>query len=165
MRDQRGSIRMASGVAIDDLTTRIADAMRILRDGVPVMSEQESQLLSDFARGRNLTTLCKLCGVSERAFREADALSVAEAIRGHVMARRRHRASGLLSVLDAFEQETASNGPADEAQLTFIIRPSRATKERCIETLARQEIASRQAIDALHTTDISHAARSLAQCS
>lgn len=163
MTYQRNTTRMASGAAQDDLVNRVRDAMRQLRQGVPVMTEDESQLVSDFARGRNLVTLCKLFGVTERAFREADALSVAEAIRGHIIARRRHRASGVLGVLEAFRREEETNGPANLAQWAFTLGPSRATKDLAVETLLQQEVATRAAIDVLHATDIDVGARLFAR--
>lgn len=165
MAYQHAAHRMAPGAAQDDLTRRIADATRVIRQSVPVMSEPESQLLSDMARGRGLTMLCQLAGVSERAFREADALSVSEAIRGHILARRRHRMSGLLGVLQAFQLEEDTNGPANVAQWLFATNPSRATRDGAVEALARQESASRVAIDTLHTIDLDTPTQRFLRCS
>jgi hypothetical protein len=161
----QGTTRMAPGHALDDLLTRVGDAIRQVRGAVSTMSPSESELLTDMARGRGLTMLCGLCGVSERAFREADALSVAEAIRGHILARRRHRAGGVLGVLDAFEQEEATNGPANLAQWLFATNPSKATRDVAVERLAHQEAASRVAIDVLHTLDLDSPTRRYLRCS
>jgi hypothetical protein len=147
--------RLGPAALHDDFLTRFAEAARITRQAVSVMSSEDSQLLSDVARGRGLVRLCQLCGISERALREGDALAFSEALRGHVMFRRTVRHTGVVAFLAALEEETASNGPADETALAFLKSPSSATRDRAIETHLRQEVATRTVIDALHTTDLS----------
>jgi hypothetical protein len=151
--------RLAAADAQDDLQTRIADAARVTTAAVAVRSEDEQQLLYDFSRGRGIVRLGQWCAISERAFREADAVAVAEAIRGHILYRRRMRAQGLLGLLDAVAEETHSNGPADEAGLRFLVNPGRGTRDGFIEALSRQEVASRSLIDLLHTTDFTGSMR------
>jgi hypothetical protein len=54
----QGTTRMAPGHALDDLLTRVGDAIRQVRGAVSTMSPSESELLTDMARGRGLTMLC-----------------------------------------------------------------------------------------------------------
>lgn len=149
MSHQRITDRLAPiGPSSDEFERAIGQAARQLLNAGPLMSSTEKQLLWDLQRGRNLVVLGRVADVSRRCGDFTAAVAIAEAFRGYVLAGNPRLATN--SVFDAFQWETRVNGPADVAQVDFLIAPSRATRERAIETLVAQATATRAAIDALH---------------
>jgi hypothetical protein len=85
--------------------------------------------------------------IAQRCADPAAAAFVTEQLRGFILS---GHPSLDLRVFDAFRLEQRSNGVGDVAQFEFMIAPSSATRDRAIEALLAQEVATRAAIDALH---------------
>jgi hypothetical protein len=132
----------------DPFLASMADAVRtIRRSHRGGLSVSDQRLLDDIARGRYVQGIRRSVEISRGCADPADATAIAEAIRGFTLAG--HPALEL-TVFDAMRAETHSNGPADMAQLEYVLAPSRGTAERAIDALRAQELATRAAIDALH---------------
>jgi hypothetical protein len=141
----------------DDFVRRLADAARRILAAEPLMSQSEKQLLWDVQRGRHLVVLSRMVSVASRCRDTSAALAVPEAIRGFVI--EVSPTFDAATEFSAFLEETTANGAADVAQMEHVISPSRATRERAIETLVVQEAATRKAIDALHRGEAAPAQR------
>lgn len=128
----------------------LANAIRMIRRSAVGLTPRESQLLSDVARGRGkaFRLVAEVADIARyRCFDPADATALAESIRGYVLAGH----PGLtLPWMDTLRYEGATNAAADEALVEHILTPSRATRERMIETHVAQSIASRAVADLIH---------------
>jgi hypothetical protein len=102
------------------------DISRQLRATVPDLSHTESQLLSDWDRGRYpMVGLTRLCRIARRSTDRAAAVALSESIRSVILAGRADDAQVPLVLLDA---ETDANYYADVAENQYRIAP------RCPET-------------------------------
>lgn len=125
----------------------VADSMRQIRDGSDDLTPRESQLLSDVSR-RTYAAFRTVADVADiaryRCKDPAKASSLAEAIRGYTLA---GHPGLVLPWFDVLRYEGSTNAAADEALIEHILHPSKATKERMVETHVAQAIASRRVAD------------------
>lgn len=125
----------------------VADSIRQIRDGSERLSPRENQLLTDVSR-RSYTALRTVAEIADiaryRCKDPAKAASFAEALRGYTLA---DHPGLVLPWFDVLRYEGATNCMADEALTEYVLGPSKATRERMIETHHAQAIASRAVAD------------------
>jgi hypothetical protein len=111
-------------------------------------TDEEKQFLRDVARqeGRYpLRALERLTEIAKKSGRPEHR----EALSRFIRERSTPATAANVSVAAIFDVETVANGDADLAQRIFERTPTRTNAERVIEKLHAQEIASREAIDAI----------------
>lgn len=125
----------------------VANSVRQIRETAVGLTTTESKHLHDVSRGRYLRGVRRVAEIArQRCTDPSDAAAFADAIRGFILF---GHPGVTLSVYDAFRVEQLSNERGNLAQFEYLIAPSRATKERVIEFLHAQELASRACVDAM----------------
>lgn len=128
------------------LADRFADAMRQVERSAVGLTPKEAQLIRDFRKGRYIGGVLQALEISRRCVDPSDATALPDTMRGFIIAEHPRFS---VSCVEADRLETGANGEFDLAVLEWRLHPSRANKERAIEAGRRQEMATRQMIDAL----------------
>lgn len=135
-----------------DFDGRLATFARGLRLSVNDLTEQESELLTDYGRGASrdgevryrLRTFKALIGIARRSSRPEQREALAEIIRAELLA---DVASP--SIATAFDAETPAPGQADVRQREFERNPNPTTWAACRDALMHQLAVTRRALDAV----------------
>lgn len=148
-RTYRGSA--AAPVSTRKSAEAFADEVRFIARrllfSVQDLTSDERDWLSDLARDEvryPMVTVRRLCAVSRRSRTVEDREAFAELIRAESTP-----VDGAPSLPLAFDLETAAPGPADVAQRAYERAPCPSTFARCRETLLRQLVSTRDALNAL----------------
>lgn len=134
-------------VRFPTFSARLADACRLIRRSAPRLTESDSQLVSDFERGRGTTRIERLANIASLCSDPADATALGDCFRGHALARMK---TSNVTVLEALRLEAQADGGEDAAMLEYLSNPCEANRQRAIEALRRAVETSQAVIDALH---------------
>ena len=141
----------AEGAALHDPTDSFADGIRTVARRLifscPDASTDDKQFLQDVARAEiryPMKALERLTRISQQSRRPEHREALAELVREYSTP-----CLGHVSVAAAFDEETRTNGDADMAQRFFEREPSPANRDRVLEALHAQAIATREAMTAV----------------